>query len=249
MLLEVKNLSLFYDTAQILDNVSLEIDTGELVSVVGPNGAGKTSLLRSIVGLINWEIDTTKGTRLAKITYEGSITFDGKRIENLSATEITRSGLALCPERGRPFREMTVYENLMAGAYLNKDRGETKKNLEEVYELFPRLKERKNQMAGTLSGGERTMLAVGRALMYRPKLFCLDEPSTGLAPLVRDELFERIRAIYEAGMTMLLVEQDVTYAFELAKRNYVMSRGRIVAQGTADELLANERIRTIYLGL
>lgn len=249
MLLEAKNLRLFYDTAQVLDNLSFEVDTGELVSLVGPNGAGKTTALRAITGLINWEKEITKGTRLAKIHYEGEITFDGERIENLSATEIAHRGLALCPERGRPFREMTVLDNLLVGAYLNKDKEETERNLEGVFELFPRLKERRSQISGTLSGGERTMLAIGRALMYRPKLFCIDEPSTGLAPLIKDEVFKRVKDIYEGGVTILLVEQDVSFAFELAVRNYVLSRGRIVATGTAEELLEDEKIRRIYLGL
>ena len=249
MLLKVENLNLFYDTAQILDNFSIEIDRGELVSLVGPNGAGKTSVLRSIVGLVNWEKEVTRGTRLAKITYESQTTFDGERIENLSAVEIAKKGLSLCPERGHPFREMSVIDNLLAGAYLCKDKGEIESNLDGVFQLFPKLKERRKQISGTLSGGERTMLAVGRALMHRPKLLCVDEPSTGLAPLVKQELFEKIKEVYAGGVTMLLVEQDISFAFEMALRNYVLSRGRIVAKGTAAELLADEKIRKIYLGL
>lgn len=249
MLLEVKNLTLFYDTAQVLDNLSFEVDSGELVGLVGPNGAGKTTALRGITGLINWEKEVTRGTRLAKITYTGEIIFNGERIENLSAAEIARKGVALCPERGRPFREMTVVDNLLAGAYLCKSKEETARSMESVFELFPRLKERRNQVSGTLSGGERTMLAIGRALMYRPKLLCVDEPSTGLAPLVKDEVFQRVKQVYEGGITILLVEQDVSFAFELSVRNYVLSRGRIIAAGTAEELLADEKIRKIYLGL
>ena len=249
MLLKVENLNLFYDTAQILDNFNIEIDAGELVSLVGPNGAGKTSVLRSIVGLVNWEKEVTRGTRLAKIICESQTTFDGERIDKLSAVEISKKGLSLCPERGRPFREMTVIDNLLAGAYLCKDKGEIKGNLDGVFQLFPRLKERVNQISGTLSGGERTMLAVGRALMHRPKLLCIDEPSTGLAPLVKQELFEKIKEVYAGGVTMLLVEQDISFAFEMALRNYVLSRGRVVAEGTAAELLADEKIRKIYLGI
>lgn len=249
MLLEVENLNLYYDTAQVLDGLSFQVDKGELVSLVGPNGAGKTTALRAIAGLINWEKEITRGTRLAKITYEGTITFDGEKIEKLSPAEIAKKGLSLCPERGRPFREMTVIDNLLAGAYLCKVKGEIETNLESVFKLFPRLKERKNQASGTLSGGERTMLAVGRALMHRPKLLCIDEPSTGLAPLVKEELFQKIEEIYAGGITLLLVEQDVSFAFELALRNYVLSRGRIVAVGKAEELLADETIRKIYLGL
>lgn len=249
MLLEVENLNLYYDTAQVLDGLSFEVDTGELVSLVGPNGAGKTTALRAIVGLINWEKEITRGTRLAKITYEGSITLDGERIEKLPPAEIAKRGLSLCPERGRPFREMTVIDNLLAGAYLCKDKKEIETNLESVFELFPRLKERRNQTSGTLSGGERTMLAVGRALMHRPKLLCIDEPSTGLAPLVKAELFEKMKEIYAGGITILLVEQDVSFAFELAVRNYVLSRGRAVATGKAKELLADETVRKVYLGI
>lgn len=249
MLLEVENLNLYYDTAQILDGLSFEVDTGELVSLIGPNGAGKTTALRAIVGLINWEKEITRGTRLAKITYEGSVTLDGERIERLSPAEIAKRGLSLCPERGRPFREMTVIDNLLAGAYLCKDKEEIETNLESVFQLFPILKKRRNQVSGTLSGGERTMLAVGRALMHHPRVLCIDEPSTGLAPLVKEELFEKIKEIYAGGITILLVEQDVSFAFELAVRNYVLSRGRIVAKGKAEELLADETIREIYLGL
>lgn len=249
MLLEVENLNLYYDTAQVLDKLSFKVAAGELVSLVGPNGAGKTTALRAITGLINWEKEITRGTRLAKITYEGTITFDKERIEKLSSAEIAKRGLSLCPERGRPFREMTVMDNLLAGAYLCKDKEEMETNLESVFKLFPRLKERENQASGTLSGGERTMLAVGRALMHRPKLLCIDEPSTGLAPLVKEELFQKIGEIYAGGITLLLVEQDVSFAFELAVRNYVLSRGRIVAVGKAEELLADETIRKIYLGL
>ena len=249
MLLRVENLTLYYDTAQVLDRLSFEVGEGEMVSLVGPNGAGKTTALRAVAGLINWEKEITRGTRLAKITYEGSITFNGESIEHLEAAEIAKRGLSLCPERGRPFREMTVMDNLRVGAYLCKDKAEIEKNLEGVFELFPLLKRRMTQTSGTLSGGEQTMLAVGRALMYRPRLLCIDEPSTGLAPLVKEELFQKIKDIFAGGMTMLLVEQDVGFAFALAGRNYVLSRGRIVALGKAEELLSDETVKKIYLGL
>jgi len=245
----VENLTLYYDTAQVLDRLSFDVGEGEMVSLVGPNGAGKTTALRAVAGLINWEKEITRGTRLAKITYEGSITFNGERIEHLEAAEIAKRGLSLCPERGRPFREMTVMDNLRVGAYLCKDKAEIEKNLEGVFELFPLLKRRMTQTSGTLSGGEQTMLAVGRALMYRPRLLCIDEPSTGLAPLVKEELFQKIKDIFAGGMTMLLVEQDVGFAFALASRNYVLSRGRIVALGKAEELLSDETVKKIYLGL
>jgi branched-chain amino acid transport system ATP-binding protein len=249
LLLKVENLTLYYDTAQVLDRLSFDVGEGEMVSLVGPNGAGKTTALRAVAGLINWEKEITRGTRLAKITYEGSITFNGERIEHLEAAEIAKRGLSLCPERGRPFREMTVMDNLRVGAYLCKDKAEIEKNLEGVFELFPLLKRRMTQTSGTLSGGEQTMLAVGRALMYRPRLLCIDEPSTGLAPLVKEELFQKIKDIFAGGITVLLVEQDVGFAFELASKNYVLSRGRIVALGKADELLSDETVKKIYLGL
>lgn len=249
MLLRVENLNLYYDTAQVLDHLSFEVDEGELVSLVGPNGAGKTTALRAVAGLINWDKEITRGTRLAKITYEGRISFDDESIEHLSAAEIAKRGLSLCPERGRPFREMSVMDNLLVGAYLSKDKAEIETSLESVFNLFPILEKRKTQISGTLSGGELTMLAVGRALMYRPRLLCIDEPSTGLAPLVKNDLFEKIKDIFAGGITLLLVEQDVGFAFELAGRNYVLSRGRIVATGNAEELLSDETIRKIYLGL
>lgn len=249
MLLEVKDLTVCYDTAMVLNEASLVVDNGELVALVGPNGAGKSTLLRDIAGLIRWERDTLKGTKYEDITIEGSVVFDGERIDKLSAHEIAERGLILCPERGRPFREMTVTENLKAGAYLYKDAKEVKSNLERVYKLFPVLKERGNQVAGTLSGGERQMLAIGRALMSQPKLLCIDEPSTGLAPKLKEELFNRIREIHRLGITILLVEQDVSLAFALSNRNYILSRGKVIAEGKAEELLKDDTIRKTYLGL
>lgn len=249
-MLEVKNVTVCYDTAMVLDDASLTVEKGELVGLVGPNGAGKTTLLRSVAGLINWEKEVLKGTRKGDITFTGTIEFEGERIEKLSAHEIAKRGLLLCPERGRPFVEMTVKENLLAGAYLCKDKKEIERGLAKVYELFPRLKERENQIAGTLSGGERQMLAIGRALMRQPKLMLVDEPSSGLAPKLKEDLFKRIEEIYhDLGVTILLAEQDVSFAFALSKRNYVMSRGHIIAHGTADELLKDETIRKTYLGL
>lgn len=249
-MLEVKNVTVCYDTAMVLDDASVKVDKGELVGLVGPNGAGKTTLLRSIAGLMNWEKEVLKGTRQADITFEGSVEFEGERIEKLSASEIAKKGLLLCPERGRPFAEMTVKDNLLAGAYLVKDKQEVNKSLDRVYELFPTLKERENQISGTLSGGERQMLALGRSLMRQPKLMLVDEPSSGLAPRLKEDLFERVEEIYhELGVTILLAEQDVSFAFDLSVRNYVMSRGHIIAHGTAKELLKDETIRKTYLGL
>jgi len=249
-LLEAKNVTVCYDTAMVLDEASLKVEKGELVALVGPNGAGKTTLLRAISGLVNWEKEVLKGTRQSDITFEGSIEFEGERIEKLSASEIAKKGLLLCPERGRPFTEMTVKDNLLAGAYLVKDKNEVNNSLVKVYALFPRLKEREKQISGTLSGGERQMLALGRALMRQPKFMLIDEPSSGLAPRLKEDLFKRVEEIYrELGVTMLLAEQDISFAFALSVRNYVMSRGHIIAHGTAQELLKDETIRKTYLGL
>jgi branched-chain amino acid transport system ATP-binding protein len=249
-LLEVKNVSVKYDTATILDEASLKVEQGELVGLVGPNGAGKTTLLRAVAGLINWDREVLRGTRKSDVTFEGSIEFEGERIDRLSAFEIAKRGLQLCPQMGRPFVEMSVRDNLLAGAYLCKDRKEVAESLARVYQLFPRLQERQKQLSGTLSGGERQMLAVGRSLMRRPKLMLVDEPSSGLAPKIKDDLFKRVEEIYkELGVTILLAEQDISFAFALSKRNYVVSRGHIIAQGTADELLKDETIRKTYLGM
>jgi len=249
-LLEVKNVTVRYDTATVLDEASLAVEKGELVGLVGPNGAGKTTLLRAIAGLINWDKEVLKGTRMEDITFEGSVEFEGERIEKLAAFEIAKRGLQLCPQMGRPFAEMTVRDNLITGAYLSQDRKKVDESLAKVYELFPRLKEREKQLSGTLSGGERQMLAVGRSLMRRPKMMLVDEPSSGLAPKIKEDLFRRVEEIYrELGVTILLAEQDISFAFDLSKRNYVMSRGHIIAHGTAQELLSDETIRKTYLGL
>ena len=246
--LEVKNLSVLYDRAIVLNGLSLHVNSGELVSLVGPNGAGKSTLLNAMSGLIKWQLDTLKGTVSGKITLHGSVKFDGAELINLPAHKIARKGVILCPERGRPFREMTVQENLEVGAlFINKEVAD--QNLEKVYALFPVLKTRSSQVAGTLSGGERTMLSIGRSLMSEPKILLIDEPSVGLAPLIKDSLFERIRDVQGMGVTILLTEQDVSFAFDLASRSYVISRGKIIAEGTSQELLADELIRETYLGL
>ncbi len=249
MLLEVENLKVCYDTAMILSDLNLGVDEGEVVSLVGPNGAGKTTLLRAITGLVRWEKGAMRGARAGDITIEGTVRFAGERIDGLAAHEIVRRGLVHCPERRRPFREMTVTENLKAGGYLCKERGEVQRRLEMAYQLFPVLKERGNQISGTLSGGEQQMLAIGRSLMFQPKLLCIDEPSTGLASRLKQELFERMKQIQRSGIAMLLVEQDVSSAFQLASRNYVLSHGRVIAEGTSEELLKDETIRKTYLGL
>jgi branched-chain amino acid transport system ATP-binding protein len=249
VLLEIANLKVCYATAMLLNQVSLGVSEGELVSLVGPNGAGKSTLLRAITGLVRWEKTVMRGSRAGDITMEGEVHFDGHRIDTLPAHEIASRGLIHCPERARVFSEMTVADNLRAGAYLSKDKGETAENLERVYRLFPVLKERGNQIAGTLSGGERQMLAIGRALMMRPRLLCIDEPSTGLSSRLKSELFQRIKEIRDEGISLLLVEQDVGSAFKLATRSYVLSHGRVIAEGTGEELLRDETIRKTYLGL
>ncbi len=249
MLLKVANLSVWYDKALLINNLSMEIDKGELVALVGPNGAGKSTLLRAITGLVAWERELTKRSTHGEIRLEGKVTFNGERIEKIPAHKIVKRGLILCPERRRPFREMTVIENIMAGAYLVKDKGEIQDSLDKVYQLFPVLKDRSTQISGTLSGGEQQMLAVGRALMSKPKLLCIDEPSTGLAPLLRAEVFQKIKEISKLGITVLLVEQDVSTVFKMASRNYVLSSGKIIAEGTGKQLLKNEIVRKTYLGL
>lgn len=249
MLLEVANLKVCYGTAMLLSQVSLSVDHGELVSLVGPNGAGKSTLLRAITGLVKWERSIMKGTRAGDITLEGTVDFSGEKIDSMKPHEIAKRGLVHCPERARVFPEMTVMDNLRAGAYLCKNIEEMRENLGQVYRLFPVLKERGNQISGTLSGGERQMLAIGRALMMRPKLLCIDEPSTGLSSKLKTELFQRIKEIRDTGIALLLVEQDVNSAFRLATRNYVLSHGRVIADGTGEELLRDETIRKTYLGL
>ena len=249
MLLEVANLKVCYDRAMIINDLSIGVDTGELVSLVGPNGAGKSTLLRAITGLVAWEKEILRGTVGGDITLEGTVTFDGERIEKLPAHDIVKRGLIHCPERRRPFREMTVLENLLAGAYLVKDKTEANDKLQKVYELFPRLQEREDQVSGTLSGGEQQMLAIGRALMFRPRLLCIDEPSTGLAPIMRSEVFNKIQGIRELGITVLLVEQEVSTVFKMATRNYVLSSGKIIAEGSGENLMQDEVIRKTYLGL
>jgi branched-chain amino acid transport system ATP-binding protein len=247
-LLEVRNLGVRYDKAQILNGVSLDVDQGELVGLVGPNGAGKSTLLRAICGLVGFEARSSRGTD-GDIVLEGEVRFAGERIDALAAHEVRRRGLALCPERRRPFRELTVLENLLAGAFLSSDKTETRRRLERTFALFPRLAERKAQVAGTLSGGEQQMLATARALMFEARLLAIDEPSLGLAPRIREELFAAVRAIHAAGVPVLLVEQEVAQVFRLADRNYVLSQGRIIAQGSAPSLMADETLRAGYLGL
>jgi branched-chain amino acid transport system ATP-binding protein len=247
-LLEVSGLSVRYDKAQLLNALSLNVNEGELVGVVGPNGAGKSTMLRAISGLVQWEAQTKRGTT-GDIVVEGSIIFNGEPIEAVPAHEIRQRGLVLCPERRRPFRELTVVENLLAGGYLARSKAELEQNLQRCYQLFPRLKERRDQVAGTLSGGEQQMLSTARALMFKAKLLCIDEPSLGLAPRIRQELFAAIEKIHQSGIPVLLVEQEVGTVFQMADRNYVLSQGKIIAEGSGKQLMADESLRAGYLGL
>jgi branched-chain amino acid transport system ATP-binding protein len=249
LLLTVSNLTVIYDRAMIINDLSIRVSQGELVSLVGPNGAGKSTLLRAMTGLVAWEKQALRKTTGGDITLKGEVVFDGERIDNMPAHEIVKKGLIHCPERRRPFREMTVLENLLAGAYLVKKKAEVQNNLEKVYQLFPVLHARSKQVSGTLSGGEQQMLAIGRALMFRPKLLCIDEPSTGLAPIMRSEVFKKIEDIRDLGITVLLVEQEVSTVFKMASRNYVLSSGKIIAEGSGADLLQDEVIRKTYLGL
>jgi branched-chain amino acid transport system ATP-binding protein len=249
LLLTVSNLTVVYDRAMIINDLSIRVDEGELVSLVGPNGAGKSTLLRAMTGLVAWEKEALRKTTGGDITLRGEVVFDGERIDNIPAHEIVKKGLIHCPERRRPFREMSVLENLLAGAYLVKKTAEVQNNLEKVYQLFPVLHARSKQVSGTLSGGEQQMLAIGRALMFRPKLLCIDEPSTGLAPIMRSEVFKKIEDIRDLGITVLLVEQEVSTVFKMASRNYVLSSGKIIAEGSGADLLQDEVIRKTYLGL
>ena len=249
MLLEIAHLTVRYEKAVLINDLSLCVDTGELVSLVGPNGAGKSTTLRAISGLVAWEREIKRRSTSGDIFLEGTVTFNGERIDQIPAHEIVQRGLVLCPERRRPFREMTVLDNLLAGAYLQKDPKKSRETLDKVYELFPVLKQRSPQIAGTLSGGEQQMLAIGRAFMSEPKLLCIDEPSTGLAPRLRQEVFEKIAEINRLGITILLVEQEVSLVFKMSCRNYVLSSGKIIAQGTGEQLLEDEVLRKTYLGL
>ncbi len=249
MLLEIDHLIVRYEKAMLINDISMGVDKGELVSLVGPNGAGKSTTLRAITGLVAWEREIKRRSTEGDIFLEGKVTFDGQRIDKVPAHEIVRKGLVLCPERRRPFRELSVFENLWAGGYLEKDKKKNEERLKKVYDLFPILRERTQQVSGTLSGGEQQMLAIGRALMSEPKLLCIDEPSTGLSPMMRREVFGKIKQLKSMGITMLLVEQEVSTVFKMTARNYVLSSGKIIAQGSGESLLENEVIRKTYLGL
>jgi branched-chain amino acid transport system ATP-binding protein len=244
-MLEVKDLIVHYDGAIALNRVNLKVEDGEFVGIVGPNGAGKTTLLRTISGVIT-EVAPGKKERP---TVSGTIKYDGKRIDKLKAWKIVKMGIIHCPERRRPFGEMTTLENLKMGAYLRKDKSAIKKDLEWVYQLFPKLKDRTKQMSKTLSGGEQQMLAIARALMSKPKLLGIDEPSLGLAPTLKENVLNSIKQIWRSGVTVLLVEQDVSITLATAQRIYVLAHGKIAVEGTKEQLMKNRDVREIYLGL
>lgn len=234
MLLEVKDLSVNYGVIQALKGVSLQVEEGEIVSLIGANGAGKTTLLQTISGLLKKS--------------GGDILFMGKSLNKANAKHIVKAGITQVPEGRHIFPEMSVYENLLMGAYLRKDKDGIKKDLEMVYQRFPRLKDRLSQDASTLSGGEQQMLAMGRALMARPKILLLDEPSMGLAPILVKEIFSIIKDINAQGTTILLVEQNAKMALSIADRAYVMETGNIVMCGSGEELAHSEEIQKAYLG-
>ena len=233
-MLKVKNINVFYGAIHAIHDLSLEVNDGEIVTLIGANGAGKTSTLRAISGL--------------NIIKSGEITYNNKIISNLGAHKIVAQGVSQVPEGRRVFGDQTVEENLLLGAYLVKSKAEIKESMEKVFNWFPRVKERRKQFAGTLSGGEQQMLAIGRALMGNPKLLLLDEPSMGLAPIVVEEIFEIIKNIRKDGTTILLVEQNANAALQIADRGYVVETGSVVLNGPADRLLHDDSVRKAYLG-
>jgi len=233
-LLEVKDLEVYYGVICALKGISFEVNEGEIVSLIGANGAGKTTMMQSVVGMIPKR--------------SGSVMFDGHDISKLPSHKIVQLGMTQVPEGRRIFQELTVYENLLMGAYTIKDQQQFKNDLESIYERFPRLSERRNQIAGTLSGGEQQMLAMSRALMIRPKLLMLDEPSMGLAPILVDQVFSIIKELNDSGTTILLVEQNANKALEISDRAYVLETGSITLTGTGAELAQSDEVRKAYLG-
>lgn len=233
-MLEVNNLEVYYGVICALKGISFEVNEGEIVSLIGANGAGKTTMMQSIVGLIPKK--------------NGTVSFMGKDITKTPCHKIVHLGMTQVPEGRRIFQELSVYENLLMGAYTTKDQQKFKADLESIYERFPRLAERRNQIAGTLSGGEQQMLAMSRAIMCHPKLLMLDEPSMGLSPLLVDQVFEIIKDINKDGTTILLVEQNAGKSLAISDRAYVMENGSIVLSGTGSELAASEKVRKAYLG-
>ncbi|MFN3692107.1 MAG: ABC transporter ATP-binding protein [Fervidobacterium sp.] len=233
--LEVEGLQVFYGAIHAIKGISFKVDQGKVITLIGANGAGKTTTLSTIAGLV-------KAKR-------GKIIFEGIEIQNLPSHKINRLGISLVPEGRRIFPNLTVLENLMMGAYKRKDKDGVKKDIEWVFSLFPRLAERKNQLGGTLSGGEQQMLAISRALMSRPKLLMMDEPSLGLAPILVEEVFEIIKKLNSEGITILLVEQNAVGALNISHYGYVLEVGNITLEGPSKDLLKNEEVKKAYLGL
>lgn len=233
-MLEVKNLQVSYGVIKAIRGVSFQVDEGEIIALIGANGAGKTTILESITGLLTPQ--------------EGSISFEGQELIKVPTHDIVKLGIAHIPEGRRIFANQTVYENLKLGGYTNSNKEETEELLEKVYKRFPRLKERSKQVAGTLSGGEQQMLAMGRALMSKPRIILMDEPSMGLSPIFVNEIFEIIEEINQSGTTVLLVEQNAKKALSIADRAYVLETGNIVIEGTADKLINDESVKKAYLG-
>jgi branched-chain amino acid transport system ATP-binding protein len=234
-LLEVKEVDVFYGDVQVIFSLSLRVEESEVVSIIGGNGAGKSTLLKTVSGLMH--------------PARGEISFDGRAIRRSSPESIVECGIVQVPEGRRLFTLMSVQDNLVVGAYNRRADGTKERTLEEVYTLFPRLRERAGQMAMTLSGGEQQMVAIGRGLMARPRLLMLDEPSLGLAPILAQSIFETVRKIADRGATVLLVEQDVKHSLSLSTRGYVLEHGRTVMEGPAKDLLENPHIKTAYLGI
>ena len=233
-MLEIKDLEVYYGVIQAIKGVSFEVNKGEVIALIGANGAGKTTILHTISGLISPK--------------SGSIMFEGEDISKIPAHKIVSMGMAHVPEGRRVFTEMTVYQNLKMGAYTRKSKAEFEETLKMVYARFPRLEERKNQVAGTLSGGEQQMLAMGRALMSHPSIILMDEPSMGLSPIFVNEIFDIIKSVSETGTTVLLVEQNAKKALAIADRAYVLETGNIVRSGVASELMNDDSIKKAYLG-
>ena len=233
-MLEVKDLQVYYGVIQAIKGISFNVNEGEIIALIGANGAGKTTILHTITGLISPK--------------QGEIIYDGTDLRKAPAHKIVSMGLAHVPEGRRVFSQLTVYENLLMGSYTRSDRNEISDTLQHVFKRFPRLEERRGQMAGTLSGGEQQMLAMGRALMSKPKIILMDEPSMGLSPILVEEVFDIIKSINKSGTTVLLVEQNAKKALSIAHRAYVLETGKIVLEGDAKELMNDESVKKAYLG-
>lgn len=233
-MLEVKDIEVYYGMIQAIKGISFEVNEGEVIALIGANGAGKTTTLHTITGLLSPK--------------KGSVIFEGQDITKVPAHKIVSLGMAHVPEGRRVFAELSVYQNLKMGAYTRKDKAEIEETLQMVYKRFPRLEERKNQLAGTLSGGEQQMLAMGRALMSHPKIIVMDEPSMGLSPILVNEIIDIIKEVSASGTTVLLVEQNAKKALSIADRAYVLETGKIVLEGDAKELLNDDSIKKAYLG-